>query len=90
VKVTTPDFRHASQPSGSNVQIPKDRNQWAGVPVIIGKVGHPWKGYMGVVESVLYGQKTSSGMRVQVRLTHNDPTSPFRVITVDYDHLVHA
>ncbi len=90
MKVTTPDFRHASQPSSSKVHIPKDRNQWAGVPVIIKKVGHPSNGYMGVVQTVLYGQGTRSGMKVQIELTRYNPTCGFRILTVDYDSLVHA
>ena len=90
MKVTTPDFWHASQPSSSKVHIPKDRNQWAGVPVIIIKAGHSHKGYMGVVQSVLYGQPTRSGMRVMIELSQYDPASPFQVINTDYDHLVHA
>jgi hypothetical protein len=45
---------------------------------------------MGVVQSVLYGQATRSGMRVEIQLSHNDPASPYWVINVDYDHLVHT
>ena len=90
MKVTTPDFQHASQLSSSKVHIPKDRNQWAGVPVIIKKVGHPSNGYMGVVQTVLYGQGTRSGMKVQIELTCYNPTCGFQMLTVDYDSLVHA
>ena len=60
------------------------------MPVIIKKVGHSLNEYMGVVQMVLYGQDTRSGMKVQIELTCYNPTCGFRMLTVDYDSLVHT
>ena len=61
---------------------------WIGAHVIITKVGNPLKGHIAVVKDVLRGQETASGLKIVVQLTHLDPSSPFKTIVVDYDHVV--
>jgi hypothetical protein len=71
-----------SQSSGSKVQIPKDKNPWAGLLVVISQAGHPWKGYTGIVQDVLYGQATSSGMSIGIQLTRFNPTAPYEMVLI--------
>ena len=61
---------------------------WIGTDVIITKLGHPLKGYMGIVKDVLQGQDTASGLKIVIQLAHINPSSPFKTIVVDYDDVV--
>lgn len=85
MKVTTPDFQYASQPSSSKAQIPKDR-QFVGTPVLITRGSD--KGEHCTVQTVLHGQPTNSTLKVVVIPTRYDPILPNRTITVDYDDIV--
>ena len=62
---------------------------WIDTCVIITKIGHPLKGYVGVVTDVLLGQDTASGLRITIQLAHYDPSSPFKkIFFFDYDDVV--
>ena len=65
-----------------------DSVPWISTRVIIMKIGHPLKGYVGIVTDVLRGQDTASGLRITIQLVHHDPSSPFRKINFDYDDVV--
>ena len=42
----------------------RDRVPWINTNVIITKLGSPFKGYVGVVNDVLPGQDTASGLKI--------------------------
>jgi hypothetical protein len=65
-----------------------DRVPWIGTHVIITKLGHALKGYVGVVKDVLPGQDTASGLRITIQLSILNPSSPFKKLVVDYDDVV--
>ena len=46
--------------------------------------------YPGIVKSVLTGQQTPSGLKLQIQPTHIDPNTPFSLLTLDYDNVVEA
>lgn len=62
---------------------------WIGTMVIVNKIGHPRKGYHGVVKGVLPRQQTFSGLRVQVQFTHVSPEGSHEE-TLDYDDVVES
>lgn len=62
---------------------------WLDIPVTIIKAG-PHKGHSAVVKNVLPGQTTSSNLRLEIQFLHIDPSSPFKIITVDYDDVVES
>jgi len=85
VKVTTPDFQYASQPSSSKAKIPKHR-QFVGTSVLIMRGSD--KGEHCTIQMVLDGQPTNSTLKVVVIPTRYDPILPNRTITIDYDDIV--
>ena len=46
------------------------------------------KGYQGIVQTVLCGQLTESGLRVVARLTHLNPSSLYKTMVLDYDNVI--
>lgn len=46
------------------------------------------KGYQGIVQTVLCGQLTESGLRVVARLTHLNPSSPYKTMVLNYDDVI--
>ena len=48
------------------------------------------KGYQGIVKSVLCKQPMESGLHVVAQLTHLDPSSPYKMVVLDYDDVVEA
>jgi len=62
---------------------------WLGVFVTIVKAG-PHKGYKAVIKNVLPGQMTSSKPRLEIQFLHLGPSSPFKVVIVDYDDVVES
>jgi hypothetical protein len=72
------------------LHIPKsDPVPWINTEVIITQ-GHAMKAHHGIILDILCNQQTSSGLQVHLRLSSYDPTSQFRVITLDYDCIVEA
>ena len=61
-----------------------NRVPWLDIPATIIKAG-PHKGHSAVVKNVLPGQTTSSNLRLEIQFLHLDPSSPFKIVTVDYD-----
>jgi hypothetical protein len=71
-----------------NMLFRRDHVPWIGISVTITQIGNPLKGYSGVVKNVLRGQQTVSGLKIEMQLAHLDPSSPFRTVLVDHDHIV--
>ncbi|KAF9470697.1 hypothetical protein BDN70DRAFT_939501 [Pholiota conissans] len=69
-----------------------NRHRWCGCEVIISKPGHPRKGERAEIADVLLGQKTSSGMCLQLRMLQYDPASQYgRVkVVVDSEDVINA
>jgi hypothetical protein len=89
LKLTTVPFFHTSSTLKADVTSSKaDRVPWIGTHVIITTLGSPIKGYVGVVKDVLCGQDTASGLKIDIQLTHLNPSSPFQRTIVDYDDVV--
>jgi hypothetical protein len=89
LKLTDVPFFHTPSTLKADDYLCKaDRVPWIGTNVIITKLGHPNKGYVGVVKDVLRGQDTASGLKIDIQLAHLDPSSPFRRMIVDYDDVV--
>ena len=87
--MTTVPFLHTSTPSKADDSLSKsDCVPWIGTYVIITKFGNAFKGYEGVVKDVLRNQDTASGLKIDLQLTHLNPSSPFRRTVVDYDDVV--
>ena len=40
------------------------------------------------MRDVLRGQDTASGLKIEMKLVHLDPSKPFQTIVIDYDHVV--
>jgi hypothetical protein len=72
------------------LDIPRsERIPWINTPVIVtGR--HAMRTYPCIVKTVLTGQKTPSGLKLQIQPTHLDPNAPFRLLTLDYDNVVEA
>lgn len=93
LKITTPAFQHASDPSGSK---PIDRLfktdpiPWVGVEVTVKAIGHPLKGTLGTVKGVLHGQDTRSGLKIEMEVKSYNPSNPFQRILLDYDDVVES
>jgi len=66
-----------------------NRVPWLDIPATIIKAG-PHKGHSAVVKNVLPGQTTSSNLRLEIQFLHLDPSSPFKIVTVDYDDVVES
>jgi hypothetical protein len=62
---------------------------WLGIPVTIVKAG-PYKGYKAIVKNVLPGHTISGNPRLEIQFLHLDPSSPFKIIAVDYDDVVES
>ena len=87
MKVTSVPFLAAA--ARSNVEpFRGNKIPWVGTSVIITKLGDPWKGYEAVVKGVLANQRTASGLKVEIQLSHLDFTSPFQTMIVDYDDIL--
>ena len=52
-----------------------DSVPWIGTHVIIMKIGHPLKGYVGIVTDVLCGQDTASSLKITIQLAHHNPSN---------------
>lgn len=65
------------------------RVPWIDTEIVIAS-GHASKGHLGVVKDVLCHQSTPSGLRVVMQITSLDPSTPFRRLTLDYDHVLEA
>jgi hypothetical protein len=81
-------FLHAQPSSGSEKRLWNDPIPWIGTTVLVSKLGHPMKGYQGIIKSVLCNQPTKSGLRVVAQLTHMDPSSPYKMAVLDYDNVI--
>ena len=89
LKLTAVPFFHTSSTLKADDTLSKaDRVPWINTNVIITKLGSPLKGYVGVVNDVLPGQDTASGLKIGIQLAHLDPSAPFWRIVVDYDDIV--
>ena len=89
MKLTAVPFLHASSEVITDDFLSKaDSVPWIGTNVIITKQGNPFKGYVGIVKNVLYGQDTASGLKIAVQLTHLNPSAPFKITLIDYDDVV--
>jgi len=78
-----------THPHPSNAIPGSERIPWINTAVIItGR--HSMRTYPGIVKSVLTGQQTPSGLKLQIQATHIDPNAPFRLLTLDYDNVVEA
>jgi hypothetical protein len=87
--LSTVPYLHSSSTSKADDSLFKpDKVPWIGTGVIITKLGHPYKGYAGVVKDVLHGQNTASGLKIAIQLTHLDPSAPFKTMIVDYHDVV--
>jgi hypothetical protein len=73
----------------SNAIPRSERIPWIGTAVIVtGR--HSMRTYPGIVKDVLPGQRTPSGLKLQIQPTLIDPNTPFRLLTLDYDNVVEA
>jgi hypothetical protein len=89
LKLSTAPFLHASAPLESTDPLLKaDKVPWLGTTVIVTKHGHQFKGYQGTVKSVLSGQATASGLKIEIQLASYDPANPFTRAFFDHDDLV--
>ena len=79
------------QPSSSSAKQPRnDPIPWISTTILVSKVGHPMKGYQGIIKSVLCKQPTESGLHVVAHLTHLDPSSSYKTMVLDYDNVIKA
>ena len=79
------------QPSSSLAKQPRnDPIPSISTTILVLKVGHPMKGYQGIVKSVLCKQLMESGLHFVAQLTHLDPSSPYNMVVLDYDDVVEA
>ena len=79
------------QPSSSSAKQPRNNPiPWIGTTILVLKVGHPMKGYQEIIKSVLCKQPMESGLRVVAQLTHLDPSSPYKMVVLNYDNVVEA
>jgi hypothetical protein len=89
LKLTTVPFLHALATLESTDPLLKaDKVPWLGTTVIVTKPGHQFKGHQGTVKSVLPGQATASGLKIEIQLDHYDPSNPFGRAFFDHDELV--
>jgi len=78
-----------THPHPSNAIPRSERIPWINTDVIVtGR--HSMRTYPGIVKSVLTGQQTPSGLKLQIQPTYVDPNTPFRLLTLDYDNVVEA
>src|SRR5260221_4241205 len=59
---------------------------WINVEIIIAH--GVMKSHPGVIKDVLGNQRPPSGLKVVVQISRLDPAASFRLITLDYDHVV--
>ncbi|KDR66862.1 hypothetical protein GALMADRAFT_1134743 [Galerina marginata CBS 339.88] len=73
-------------PDGGSLRA--DKTPWFGIQVTITR--GPFKGFYATVKNVLVNQTTSSGLKVEVRLSHISGSRPFPQELVDYDDIIES
>ena len=87
--MTDVPFLHAPAPLEPTDNLFRaDKVPWLGTTVIVTKQGHPCKGYLGTVKNVLRGQDTPTGLKIELKLDHYNPSCPYGVLVIDHDDVV--